>query len=236
MGEAARGARRETTMREFDAILFDMDGTLVDSEPLHALAWTRTVESFGLTPPPGDWTERFVGGTDAKTLQGVVGMFPALAGIDGILERKRLIFRELVAGRGSALVMPGLVSSLRQLGAAGYRMAVGTNAVLVNCRAVLRAAGLLQYFAALSTFDLVERAKPAPDIYLAAASRLQCPPERCIVVEDSAAGAAAGKAAGCHVVGIASTAAQRLDAADVVLPGSAAALDWIVDRLASGAR
>ena len=223
--------------REFDAILFDMDGTLVDSEELHTLAWVKLLESFGHAPPAADWADSFMGEPDSQSLRNIVAMFPDLADKGDILEVKQRIFRDLVAERGGAIAMPGVHTPLRQLAAAGYPMAVGTNGVLANCRAVLKAAGLLHYFATLATFDQVKNGKPAPDIYRAAAKRLGFPPERCIVVEDSDTGAKSGKAAGCFVVGVASShPPQRLETADAVLSDTEAALDWIVDRLASAAR
>ncbi len=220
-------------MKEFGAILFDMDGTLVDSEHLHTLAWARTLESFGIGPLPPDWADPFIGGADSETCAKIAGIYSVPAGVTRLLAIKQEIFRRLVAEQGAALAMPGIAPPLRRLRAAGCPMAVGTNGVLANCRAVLEAAGILEYFSVLSTFDQVERGKPAPDIYLAAAARLRCPPERCIVVEDSETGTKSGKAAGSFVVGIASSRPpQNLDAADIVLPDSAAALEWVADRFA----
>ncbi len=213
-----------------------MDSTLADSEQLHTLAWNRLIVRLGHAPPPPEWFDAHVGTPDSETQHALLDLFPDMREEGDILEMKQRIFRALVAERGPALVMPGIVSPLRQLAAAGYPMAVGTNGVLANCRAVLSATGLLPFFATLSTFDQVERGKPAPDIYLAAARRLRSEPGRCIVVEDSGTGAKSGKAAGCFVVGVASSQPpQDLSAADIVLPDTAAALDWIIfEKLQKG--
>ncbi len=83
-------------MRNFEALLLDMDGTLVDSEKYHTLAWTRLVEESGHRPAP-DWLDKFVGEPDAKTEQCIFEIFPDLAGEGGLLARKQVIFRRLIA-------------------------------------------------------------------------------------------------------------------------------------------
>ncbi len=219
---------QSATARNFDAVLFDMDGTLVESEEYHARSWKKVIENFGHALPEPNWLDRFVGTTDGETRDAVIVQFPDLADKGDILAIKQGLFLELIAGNGDKLAMPGIVPPLGRLSAAGVPMAVGTNGVLANCRTVLGAAGLLRFFSILSTVDQVKRGKPAPDIYCAAAERLGFAPERCAVVEDSAVGARSGKAAGCFVVGIdAPNSPQTPEGADIVFPTPALALEWL---------
>ncbi len=210
-----------------------MDGTLVDSEPLHTLAWTRLVSSLGHPVSDPAWLDAFIGVPDFETSLAILAMFPDLARAGDVLEMKQDIYRELVARQGGGLAMPGIFTPLRQLSAAGIPMAVVTNGVLRNSRFVLSASGLLPFFRTLATVDQVERGKPAPDLYCEAARRLGAEPARCVVVEDSSAGAESGAAAGAFVVGVSWAQTPRdLRAADIVLPGTAAAIEWIIDQLA----
>lgn len=233
----------DTETRPIDGILFDLDGTLVESEHLHTEAWAKLLESFDCHPSADDWADAFVGAPDSHSRDTILAMFPKLREAGDILEMKQKIYRDTVAEQGEEMSMPGVHTRLRQLNAAEVPMAVATNGVLANCRAVLVATGMLHYFQTMVTFDQVENGKPAPDIYLLAAERLGFPPERCAVIEDSPTGIRAGRAAGCLVLGIETTMkADRLAGSgpDRIFPDTAAALDWLEERLsrqsAAGAR
>lgn len=220
--------------RSIGGIVFDLDGTLVESEHLHTEAWVTLLASFGRSFPSGDWADALIGISDANTRDQVLALFPELRGEGDILEMKQRLYRDLVVEHADEMSMPGVHTLLRQLNAAKIPMAVGTNGVLANCRAVLLATGMLHYFETMVTFDQVKNGKPSPDIYLLAAERLGLPPERCAVIEDSPTGIRAGRAAGCLVLGIETTmkADRLLEAGpDHILPDTAAAMDWLEELL-----
>lgn len=216
-------------MRRYDAVLCDLDGTLLDTEVLHVGAWLELAEQAGIEPPR-EWIDGIVSRHDAHARDELVRIFPQLAERD-ILEEKQRRFRELARTRGAALVFPGVEEALERLKAAGVKLAVGTNSVMENTVFSLKTAGLDRCFDVLVALDMVARAKPEPDIYLEAMRRLGAAPERSCVVEDSAAGLAAGNAAGCTTLGVTNTlAASALRDADQVFDSSAAALDWVLKR------
>ncbi|MCC8189413.1 MAG: HAD family phosphatase [Planctomycetes bacterium] len=215
-------------MPAIQGVLCDLDGTLIDSEGLHLEAWNALLDRYHCHPPAA-WSQAGIGFPDVMTRDTALALFPELATHGDILAQKQQLFREMVAARGSALVFPGVARRLQALAAAGFRLAVGTNSVSPNTRAAMTAAGLFDYLRVYVSLDMVANGKPFPDIYLEAARRLDLPPERCVVLEDSAAGVEAAKVAGCLAVGIANTVpADRLARADRVFASTPAAMDWLL--------
>ncbi|MCC8179490.1 MAG: HAD family phosphatase [Planctomycetes bacterium] len=220
-------------MREIAGVLCDLDGTLVDSEDLHYDAWKILMARYGVEAPAG-WNDRFIGLPDSDAVVGLKEEYPSLAGNDGLLEEKQEIFRGLLRQRGVALVYPGVRERLEKLHAEGVKLAVGTNSILVNTELALEAGGIRHLFSYISTLDMHERGKPDPDVYLGAAAGIDVPPEKCVVIEDSTAGIASGRAAGCTVLAVTTTyppgQADKLAAADQVFPATKDAMDWILRK------
>lgn len=213
---------------DLDGILCDLDGTLVDSEPYHLEAWNILAARCGYAPDPR-WNRDCIGLPDIHTSEKAVRLFPEMAKLSDPVAAKQDIFRELVVRRGAALTFPGVAEGLASLSAAGLALAVGTNSLMRNTRATLEAAGLSRFFPVIVTLDTAARGKPSPDIYLAAAGRLGLLPERCAVLEDSPAGVAAGKAAGCLTLGVMSTwTADQLPGADRYFSATSDAIEWIL--------
>jgi HAD superfamily hydrolase (TIGR01509 family) len=122
--------------------------------------------------------------------------------------------------------MPGVVDLLSALRAAGVAVALASNSVSVFVARALGAAGLHDAFDAVVTADRVERPKPAPDVYLAAAAAVGADPAGCVALEDSQTGVAAARAAGMAVIGVPSLPGITLDAADLVVPSVADPRVW----------
>ncbi len=217
-------------MPPIEAVIFDLDGTLIDSEPLHAGAWHEFLRRQGLKPPSPNFTDECIGLPDEFALGKLLSSFPGLTDLDGkLLESKQAIYRELVAAQGEELGFAGLKERLAKLDRAGFGLAVGTNSKLPNTRAGLIAAGFLPCFPVVVTLDDVKEGKPAPDIYIEAAKRLGVAPGRAAVLEDSIAGMAAGLAAGCRVLAIATTLPpEKLSGAERIFSRTIDAVDWIM--------
>ncbi len=218
-------------MTRISGIICDLDGTLVDSEDLHLKAWNELVIRAGHQPPSPNWNDDCIGLPDTYAAEKTLGYFPDMGDAVKVNADKQIIYRELVAKKGRALAYPGLYDMLKRVRDAGIPLAVGTNSILANTRAALKAAGLDEFFPIAVTLDQVENGKPAPDIYLEAAKRLGLAPERCAVLEDSTAGLAAARAAGCLVLGLTTTwPADKLSDADRVFATTADALGWVLSE------
>jgi beta-phosphoglucomutase family hydrolase len=208
------------------AVIFDMDGLMVDTEPLARRAWQAVVAEFGHA-------------LDQSTLNSVLGLrlmdtsqvmkerFDLPLPVEEIAARRADNFVRLI--RGNLKPMPGLYRLLDAVEKRGVPHAVATSSPSLYAAAVLREIGVAERFDVLVTGDMVERGKPAPDIYLAAAERLGTPASACLALEDSPNGVQAAKAAGlcCLAVPNEMTAALDLGGADAVFES----LDAVADRL-----
>lgn len=203
-----------------DALLLDMDGVLVDSEPLHMRAWDEVLRRLGLQTDR-DWFDEWIGVPDRDLAAYVAeALFPNLDAAD-VLTTKRGHFRTLIEAGLSP--MPGVDDGLRQL--AQLPMAVVTNSGRDDAERSLALAGLQDYFRILVSADDVTAPKPAPEPYARAAAHLGVDPRLCIVIEDSPAGVHSARAAGCRVLAVTTTCkATELEHADMLFPDTASAL------------
>jgi beta-phosphoglucomutase len=183
------------------ALIFDMDGVLLDSNPAHRQAWELFNRRFGLeTTEP--MHERMYGKRNDQIVRDFYGDLPP----QEVAERsaaKEALYREIVGGRVESMLVPGVRRFLDRH--AGRPKAVATNAEPANVRLVLDQAGLRRYFRVVVDGSQVRHPKPHPEIYQRAAELLGRPPAECLVFEDSYAGVAAGRAAGMRVVGVLTT-------------------------------
>lgn len=221
-----------------EAILCDLDGTIVDSEGVHTEAWNELIKSLGYTPPGDDWLNDCIGLPDSLARDKAISVFPDLEKYrDSIVDMKEELLRKLVTKKGRALAFEGIDELFSRLRAAGIKLAVGTNSIMLNCATSLSVSGLAKHFSAMVSIDQVERGKPEPDIYLEAARRLGVSPERCLVLEDSNAGLAAGRAAGCIVAAIENSwPADTLSSYDHVFSKTRNALEWVLDTTSNNTR
>ncbi|SDB80507.1 sugar-phosphatase [Raineyella antarctica] len=194
------------TDRTYDAVIFDMDSTLVDSLPAIVRVWTRFAMRYGLT-------EEQLQGMFGRSTRSVVTQ---LVGTDRRDDALAWIAEHELADQEGVVALPGAAAALRAVGSRG---AVATSATRDMAAARLAAAGLPAP-AVLVTASDVERAKPDPEIFLRAADRLGADPLRCLVAEDAPNGLLAARAAGMATVAVATThtTAELAPLADVVVP------------------
>jgi len=190
------------------AILWDLDGTLVDSEEFHWLSWrdTMRVEGVELTYP--QFLASF-GQRNDRIVPAWLGAGVEVGRMNRIGEEKETEFRRLAEAHGLR-PLPGAVDWLSALKAAGWKQSIASSAPSVNVEMMLRVAGITAYFDAVASAEDVTIGKPDPQIFLRAAARLDVPPARCIVVEDAAAGVEGAKRGGMRCIGV--TKNGRLDA------------------------
>lgn len=200
------------------AAIFDMDGLLIDSEPLWQEAEINVFRSVGVP-----LTEALCRETVGTRLDGVVrhwyARYPwqgeSLAVVEArILEEiTRLIVRQ-------GKPMPGVRETIEMLSAANYQLAVASSSPLQLIRTALETFGLIDNFSVLQSAEGEGEGKPHPAVYLSAMSRLGVDPRNCVAFEDSAVGVRAAKSAGAWVIAVpdpAEIASAAFDAADVVL-------------------
>jgi HAD superfamily hydrolase (TIGR01509 family) len=199
-------------------VIFDMDGVLVDSEPLGMEATRRLLARYGIPYSEGE-NEEFIGRTtleccgilrDRHRLEPAV---PALA--------RQYLDELLGLARAQAAPMPGVPGTLELLLRRGYRLALASSAEPEVIAATLDTLCLRPLFEVVVSGVEVARGKPAPDIFVETARRLAVAAAECVVIEDSRNGMLAAKAAGmrCVVVPCSTTAGQDFGGADLRLSG-----------------
>ena len=176
-----------------EAVLFDMDGLLIDTEAVYIAAMQAAARVLGRDMPM-DFCHSMVGVPGHECNVMIEGFYGAGFSIAEFRQHFSVEIRQLL-GSGIPL-KPGVIELLDFLGSRALPLAVATSAGRVTAESHLGKAGLLDRFKALATRDDVEGAKPHPDVYLEAARRLGVAPERCIAFEDSNVGLAAAHAAG----------------------------------------
>jgi beta-phosphoglucomutase len=180
------------------ALIFDLDGVVVDSMPIHELAWQRYLELLGIEA--SGIASRMHGRRNDEIVRDFLGPEADPREVFAHGAAKERLFRELLRARLGEHLVPGIAAWLERAGDAP--VALATNAERANIDFVLDGANLRPYFQAIVDGSQVSRPKPAPDIYLRAAGELGIAPRNCIVFEDSPVGVAAARAAGMRVVGV----------------------------------
>jgi len=220
--------------RLIDAVVFDMDGVLVDTEHLWDEVREALTEEWGgrYTPEAQEAMMGMSSRESSRYLHETVGLREPPEVINDEVVRRMLARYET-----DLPVLPGAVDAVRQLAADGLSLAVASSSNRPLIDAVLSRLDLAEAFSVTVSSEEVERGKPAPDVYLEAARRLSVDPARCAAVEDSASGIRAAHAAGMRVVAYPNRhyppAADVLELADAVVDAPDE-IEPAVRRLASG--
>lgn len=223
-------------MNKIKALIFDMDGVLVDSEPLHEKMERQVCLEFGIDVPAAEW-EHFRG----RKIEDIFSSISLKYGqgnedVKKMVERKMAIYlahaleeMELIAGAKDFLI------KVKNEGI--FRLALVTSGKLIQQEKILRKFDLFDCFEKIITADDVKKAKPDPEPYLIAAEKLNEKSENCLVIEDSDNGIISAKAAGCIACGITTTFSKdklRAVGADETIAGFdelAKVLDKYEERL-----
>jgi beta-phosphoglucomutase len=195
------------------AFLFDMDGVMVDSNPLHRESWSVFSRRYGLETTDA-MLQRMYGKRNDDIVRDFFGELPS-GEVDARGKEKERLYRELLADRLEDILVPGLRHFLEIH--QSTPMGIASNAEPENVDFLLDRAGLRPYFRVVVDGHQVRNPKPDPEIYLRAAELLGVAPPNCIVFEDSHSGVAAAVAAKMRVIGLRTT--------DVNLPGTDLTID-----------
>ncbi len=182
------------------AVLWDLDGTLVDSEEAHWLAWKVTLDAAGVFITRAQFSSTF-GQRNASFLHLWLGVEAGDASVERVGAAKEAAFRRMVRD-GHCAWMPGAREWLERLGRGHWLQAISSSAPRANVEAVLEVFGIGGWFAATVAAEDVRAGKPDPQVFLETAARLSVPAPRCVVVEDAAAGVEGALRAGMACVGV----------------------------------
>jgi beta-phosphoglucomutase len=196
------------------AVLWDLDGVLVDTAPFHFQAWQELFRSVGKGFADGDFRRTFGLRNDA-ILRDILGEL-APAEEARLARRKEELYRAKADGRVRA--MPGAIDLLRRLKQEGWKTAIVSSAPRENVRVLLRSLGLEEMFEAVVAEEDAPRGKPDPQGFLLAAEKLGVAPAECVVIEDAPGGLEAAKSGGMRCIGVTtSRPREALARADLVV-------------------
>jgi len=182
------------------AVIFDLDGVIVDTAEHHYRAWKRLVEELGIPCPPERKDQvRGISRTEALKIV-LAGREASQEEAQQLASRKDTYYREMIRTIGPSDLLPGVRSILETLKKTGIGIAVAT--VSRNSKTVLSRLGIMDEINVLADGNSGARSKPAPDVFLYAAAQLGIPPSECLVIEDAAAGVEGAKSGGMWAVGL----------------------------------
>lgn len=200
------------------AIIFDLDGVIVDTAKYHFIAWQEVARQLGINFTKKD-NELLKGVSRVKSLEIILELGQKSLNQtekDTILEAKNTRYLALISQMNEDEMLPGIKELLWDLKQKNIPFALGSASK--NARRILEALNITDWFIAIVDGNDVSKAKPDPEVFLTAAERLGMQPKNCIVVEDAQAGILAAKRAGMKAIGIGQ--AENLQQADVVLPNT----------------
>ena len=203
----------EVWLRPGMAVVFDMDGVILDSNPLHLKAWTLYNQRLGVDLGES-LAQRMHGGRNDEIVRDLFGphLSPEEVAAHGVAKEK--LYRALLAPQLAEVLVPGVRQFLQRH--AGQPVGLATNAEPANVDFVLDRSGLRHYFRVIVDGHQVQFPKPHPEIYLRASELLRVDPRNCVVFEDSPPGIQAARAAGARIVGLRTTH-RELPGADLTI-------------------
>lgn len=213
------------------ALLFDMDGTLVDSEQLHYRTWGETLRGHGIEDFPFDEFFRYVGVSNEQLAQDYIDSHRLPVTVETLVRQKQRLYLEMIP---TIQPIPGvreLIGRMHQR----YLLAVASSSDRIELEQILETLELRHHFSEVVGGDMVRHKKPDPEIYLQALTRLRVAPHEAVAFEDSQTGVAAAKDAGIATIAIPSPLQKDGDfsRADRILHGLALVDDQLLVQLAS---
>lgn len=181
------------------AVIWDLDGVILDSADEHRRAWHRLAQEEGII-----FTDEDFWATFGKRNNDIIPHYwnvTSAEHLQQLADRKEELFRTFV--RETAIFLPGAEELMYSLHAVNILQALASSTPIINIKLIDELLGLSRYLSVLVSGESVTHGKPAPDIFLKAALELDVPPANCVVIEDAVAGVAAAKAAGMYCISVA---------------------------------
>jgi len=198
-------------------VIFDMDGVIVDTEPVHRYAYYKQFSELNIEVTEEMYTS-FTGFSTRNTFQTLKGFFPAIEhGVEDLIQRKRNIFNDAFDTTEDLYLLEGVEDLIKDLYANGIQLILASSASKVTIERVFTRFNLHQYFSAIVSGEDFPQSKPNPAIFVHAASLSVAPKENCIIIEDSTNGVKAAKGAGIFCVGYRSENSEGQDLSEANL-------------------
>jgi beta-phosphoglucomutase family hydrolase len=183
-------------------VIFDMDGVLADTGPIHFESWVKMAHEIGLKFPR-EFFDKTFGQQSVPIMRKLVGSNVKAELIKKWANLKEKYYREMVKEKLKPL--PGALELIKILNTENFKLAVGSSGPPENVELLLKSLKIKQYFSAIVTAADTKKGKPKPDVFLIASSKLRVSPKNCLVIEDAPVGILAAKRAGMKVIALTTT-------------------------------
>lgn len=204
-------------MKSIKAVLFDMDGLMVDNELLHLQAFNNVFRKYNKYLSEDENNKWYIGVSDEDAAIDMVERFHLPLSAKELALAKRESYKQLQ--KGQMFPLSGLIELLKNLHRYGYKTAIASGSTVEEIKKVIEKLDIMQLIGNYCSSEEVKQGKPAPDVYLLAAKKLGVEPSECLVLEDASKGVEAAKAAGmtCFAVTSQYTKGQDFSLADKIL-------------------
>ncbi len=196
-------SKLKLNLDQFEAVIFDMDGTMVDNTKFHEKSVVQFLQARGIKLGAGEFKKRFFGKKNDAALKDIFGDKFSKQEISNLADEREALYRKMYAP--FIKEVQGLTELIKKIKAKGLKVAIATTAPKVNRKFVLDALNLHGNFEVIIGEEHVKKGKPDPEIYLKAAKALKVDPKDSLVFEDSRVGVKAAKNAGMTVVALLTT-------------------------------
>ncbi|MFC1939158.1 HAD family hydrolase [Chloroflexota bacterium] len=213
------------------AVIWDMDGVIINTAPYHLKAWQEVFLKSGVNFTEEQFRRSF-GQRNDTIIRSVLSEEVSLHEIDSISAEKEENFRLKI--RHNLRPLPGVIELMKSLAEHRFKMALASSAPMGNIRLLVRGLGIDKCFQSIISGEDVSEGKPSPQVFLLAAEKLGVEPRRCVVIEDAVAGVAAARRAGMRCVAVTNThPGTSLSEADLVIDSLEAITISDLDRILS---
>jgi len=216
--EASVEPRVEKILKTFEtkAVIFDLDGTLLDNNSYHLKSWLEYLKNIGRNISEEEYNANINGRTNTDVIKYIYDREMADEEILKYTFEKEALYRELY--KPFIKPIPGLINFLQILQQKEIPMAIATSGIQPNIDFMFEEVSIRQYFTEVVNSSHIKKGKPDPEIYLKTASLLNIPPKNCLVFEDAVVGIKSAKAAGMKVIAVATTQTkEELSIADMII-------------------
>lgn len=191
------------------AVLFDMDGVIVNTEPLHRRAYFKMFEEVNIPVTP-EYYDQFTGRSTMAICENLCEAFELKQLPNELIQIKRKHFKKLFDTEGLDLI-PGVLDIIKEYHQNGLKLVLASSASMTNIERIFKRFDLDQYFVAKISGADLKASKPHPEIFIRASELAATPPSRCVVIEDSTNGMKAAKAAGIYCIGYQGPTSENQD-------------------------